>query len=96
MSYDAHIGSAVVTPEVRATWQHEFGDVEYATDARFAFGGPGFTVHSAEVGRDSLLLTAGFAVQHTPTFSTYAYYEGELGRTNYEAHNFIVGGRLSF
>ena len=96
MSYAGHIGSALVTPEVRATWQHEFGDVAYATDARFAFGGPQFTSHSAEVGRDSLLLRAGFSVQHTPTFSTYAYYEGELCRTNYEAHNVYIGGRLSF
>jgi outer membrane autotransporter protein len=96
MSYNGHVGSAVVTPEVRATWQHEFGDVEQATDARFDFGGPRFTVHSAEVGRDSLVLDAGIAVQFTPTFSAYGYYEGELGRTNYEAHNVIVGGRLSF
>src|SRR4030095_12747063 len=67
MSYEGRVGSAVVTPEVRATWQHEFGDVEQATDARFDFGGPRFTVYSAEAGRDSLLLKAGFAVQHTPT-----------------------------
>jgi autotransporter-associated beta strand protein len=95
-TYDWHVGSVVISPEVRATWQHEFGDVEQATLARFAFGGPEFNVHSAEVGRDSLMLNAGFAVLFTPRFSAYAYYQGELARDNYDAHNVTVGGRLSF
>ena len=96
LSYACPIGSVIFKPEVRATWQHEFGDSATATKARFGFGGPEFNVHSAEVGEDSAVLTGGFSVLFSPTVSAYAFYEGELGRENYEAHNVFVGARVSF
>ena len=95
-SFDWHIGSVVLVPEIRATWQHEFGDVEQTTDARFAFGGPSFAVNSARVGRDSFQLTTGFSLQITPDIAAYAFYEGELGRSNYDSHNVMGGVRANF
>ena len=95
-SYDWHIGSVVLVPEIRASWQHEFGDVEQTTDARFAFGGPSFSVNSARVGRDSFQLSSGFSLQITPDIAAYAFYDGELGRSNYDAHNIVGGIRANF
>ena len=65
-------------------------------DARFAFGGPSFSVNSARVGRDSFMLTTGFSLQITPDLAAYAYYSGELGRNNYDSHNIMGGVRASF
>ena len=63
----------------------------------FANGaGNSFTVDGPEIGRDSLLLSAGFAVQWNDRISTYAYYDGELFRTNYLSNNVSAGFRVTF
>ena len=82
---------------MRAAWQHEYGDSSYALDATFANGaGSSFLVNGPEVGRDSLLLGAGFALQLTERTATYVYYDGELGRTRF-VRNAINGGvRVAF
>ena len=96
-SYDWQIGGAIVRPEVQAAWQHEFEDTAYAINSRFANGaGNSFTVHGAETGRESLLLGAGVAVLWNERTSTYVYYDGEVGRTNYDSHNVSGGMRMSF
>ena len=96
-SYDWQVGGVVIRPEVRAAWQHEFGDSSFALDSRFANGaGNTFTVRGPAIGDDSLLLGAGMAVLWNERTSTYVYYDGELGRTNYSSNNVSGGVRLSF
>jgi len=96
-SYDWKVGGVVIRPEVRAAWQHEFGDDSYALDSSFNNGnGDLFTVNGPVIGRDSLLLGAGFAILWNERTSTYVYYDGELGRSNYNAHNVSGGVRVSF
>ena len=96
-SYDWKIGPVHLVPEIRAAWQHEFGDADYSLIASFANGaGNSFTVDGPEIGRDSLLLSAGFAVQWNDRISTYAYYDGELFRTNYLSNNVSAGFRVTF
>jgi outer membrane autotransporter protein len=86
-----------VKPEFRAAWQHEFGDRDYSLVSRFASGaGSSFTVNGPAIGRDSLLVGAGVAVLLNDRISTYAYYDGELGRTNYVSHNVSAGVRVTF
>ena len=59
-SYDWTVGNMVITPEIRAAWQHEFGQTQYAVASRFANGaGTGFSVTGPPVGQDSLLIGAG-------------------------------------
>jgi hypothetical protein len=53
-------------------------------------------VNGPKLGRDSLLLGAGFAIQCSERCSTYFYYDGELARTNYESNAVTGGIRLSF
>jgi YVTN family beta-propeller protein/autotransporter-associated beta strand protein len=96
-SYDWKIGPVHLVPEIRAAWQHEFGNTDYSLIASFANGaGSSFTVNGPEIGRDSLLLSAGFSVQWSDRISTYAYYDGELFRTNYLSNNVSAGFRVTF
>jgi outer membrane autotransporter protein len=96
-SYDWKIGNVLIRPELRAAWQHEYGNSSYSIVASFANGaGSSFTVSSPKIGRDSLLLGAGFAVLWSDRISTYIYYDGELGRTNYQSNNVSAGIRVTF
>jgi outer membrane autotransporter protein len=96
-SYDWKVGSVVVRPEFRGAWQHEFGDSEYSIVSRFANGaGSSFTVNGPKIGRDSLLIGAGAAVLLSDRISIYAYYDGELARTNYVSNNVSAGLRVTF
>ncbi|MEO7933488.1 MAG: autotransporter domain-containing protein [Chthoniobacterales bacterium] len=94
-SYAWKVGGVVITPEVRAQWQHEFQDTSRGITAGFTKDSS-FTVRGPEIGRDSLLLDAGASVQWCPRVSTYAYYTGNLGATNYSSHSVNVGVRVSF
>ena len=96
-SYDCKVGGLAIKPEIRAAWQHEYGDSVYAIDSSFANGAGGtFTVNGPKLGRDSVLLGAGFAVQCNDRCSAYVYYDGELGRTNYHAAAVTGGVRFAF
>ena len=96
-SYDWKVGGVVIRPEVRASWQHEYGDTAYQLDSSFQGGGGNlFSVNGPNIGRDSLLVGAGFAVIWNERVSTYVYYDGELGREHYEANNVSGGVRVSF
>lgn len=96
-SYDWKCGGLLIRPELRAAWQHEYGDATYAIDSSFANGGAGnFTVWGPRIGRDSLLVGAGFAIQVNDRFSTYFYYDGELARTRYDSHSVSGGVRVAF
>ena len=96
-SYDFQVGGALVRPEVRAAWQHEYGDTSYSLSSSFAaLGGRAFSVFGPETGRDSLLLRAGVSVLWSDRFSTYAFYDGELFRQNFTSHNVSVGCCFKF
>jgi len=96
-SYDWKVGGILIKPEIRAAWQHEYGDAAYALDSSFANGAGGtFTVNGPQLGRDSVLVGAGFAIQCSERCSTYFYYDGELGRKNYQSSSVTGGFRLAF
>jgi outer membrane autotransporter protein len=65
--------------------------------AGFANGaGNDFTVSGPKIGRDSFLLGTGVAVLWNERVNTYIYYDGELGRTNYDSHTVTAGVRITF
>jgi outer membrane autotransporter protein len=95
--YDWRLGGVLVRPEVRAVWQHEFGDRSFDIDSRLASGaGDVFTVNDPAVGRDSLLLGIGGSVLWNSRAATYLFYDGELYRKESESHNISGGVRVSF
>ena len=95
-SYEFRREGLVIRPEIRAAWQHEFGDIHQAIESTLASGGPAFTVQGAEIGRESLLLGLGVAVLWNERTATYLYYDGELLRSNYTSNNVSAGVRMSF
>ena len=96
-SYDWKVGGVLIKPELRAAWQHEYGESSYGLDATFANGaGNSFLVNGPQVGRDSLLLGAGFAIQCRERCSTYLYYDGELARNRLSRNGVSGGVRLAF
>jgi T5SS/PEP-CTERM-associated repeat protein len=96
-SYDIKAGRAIFRPEIRAAWQHEHGDRGYQVDSRLASGAGGvFRVHGPEVGRDAALVGTGFSLQWNNRFSTYVYYDGVLGRGNYDNSAISGGLRVGF
>lgn len=96
-TFDVKMGRAILRPEVRAAWQHEFGDTSYSLTSTFAtLGGSAFKVAGPETGRDSLLVGAGLSLLLNNRFSVYAFYDGELLRQNYSSHNISAGFRLKF
>jgi outer membrane autotransporter protein len=96
-SYDCKLGNILFRPELRAAWQHEYGDNVYMLDSSFANGAGGnFAVSGPKLGRDSALIGAGFAVQFSERVSTYLYYDGELGRENYLSNSVTGGVRIAF
>jgi outer membrane autotransporter protein len=97
VSYDLHAGTkgVIFRPEVRAAWLHEFSDQAYPINARLASGaGDVFTVFGPTIGRDAALVRAGMSVQLSPSWSIYAYYDGLLGRSNYDNNG--ASGGMSF
>jgi outer membrane autotransporter protein len=97
-SYDIKGGRCtIIRPEIRAAWQHEYNDRAYPIDARFASGaGEVFRVHGPTIGRDAALVGGGLSVQWSSRVSTYVYYDGVLGRSNYD-NNAVSGGlRVAF
>jgi outer membrane autotransporter protein len=96
-SYDWKVGRIVIVPQISLAWQHEYGSQAYSIVSSFASGaGNSFTVNSPTVGRDSLLIGAGAAVLLSERISIYAYYDGELFRSNYQSNNVSAGVRVTF
>jgi outer membrane autotransporter protein len=96
-SYDWKVSRVIIKPEISLAWQHEYGDEAYSIISSFASGaGNSFTVSSPNLGRDSLLIGAGAAVLLSERISVYAYYDGELLRTNYQSNNVSAGVRVTF
>ncbi len=94
-SYTWHVGQITVIPTLWAAWDHEY---KYSslpiTFSAANFPGVTATTFGPSVGHDSAIINAGAGVQWTPRISTYVGYQGQLGRSNYEANG--VTGTISF
>jgi len=94
-AYALKLGHIIVTPEIRAQWQHEYLDDRAGIGASFG-GGNSFTVYGPRIGRDSLILDVGASVQLTSNIAVFAFYTGDLGRENYTSHSINGGVRIDF
>jgi outer membrane autotransporter protein len=96
-SYDIKAGHFIFRPEVRAAYQHEYCDQAYQVDSQLASGaGTVFRVRGPDIGRDAALVGTGMSMQWNNRLSTYVYYDGVLGRNNYD-NNAVSGGfRIGF
>jgi outer membrane autotransporter protein len=95
--YRWKIGSRVVEPSIKATWQHEFKYSAIPITASFAeIPGPSATFVGPKEGQDSAILSAGFSIQWSPKILTYVNYDGQLGRTRYDSNAVTGGVSISF
>jgi len=96
-SYDIKAGSVIFRPEARAAWLHEYYDQAYPIDARLASGGGGIlTAFGPTVGRDAAQIRAGVSAQLSRAFAVYVYYDGIVGRSNYNSNGASGGFSFSF
>ena len=87
----------IFRPEVRAGWLHEFHDEAYPIDARLASGGGGIlTAFGPTVGLDAAQIGAGISAQLSRAFAVYVYYDGIVGRSNYNSNGASGGFSFSF
>ena len=54
-----------------------------------------FTVHGSSIGRESAALSAGVAVQWNDRFSTYVYYDGQLGTRKNDTATVLMAACVS-
>jgi outer membrane autotransporter protein len=96
-SYDIKTGHFIFRPEIRVAYQHEYCDSAYQIDSQLASGADGvFRVRGPRIGRDAALVGTGMSMQWNNRLSTYVYYDGVLGRNNYD-NNAVSGGfRVGF
>ncbi|MBV8216129.1 MAG: autotransporter outer membrane beta-barrel domain-containing protein, partial [Verrucomicrobia bacterium] len=95
--YQWHTGNVTLAPYVKATWEHEFKYSALPITASLAeFPGPDETFVGPVEGQDSAVISAGLSVQWTPMISTYAAYDGQLGRGRYNSNAVTGGVRVSW
>jgi outer membrane autotransporter protein len=95
--YGWQIGNILIQPSLKAAWEHEYKYSALPITAGFAgVPGPSATFFGPSEGHDSAIVSAGLSVRFGPTISTYVYYDGQLGRANYESNAVTGGVRISF
>ena len=96
-SYDWKWNGCLIRPELRVSWEHQYGDTAAKVVSSFAnTGGSAFTVAGPDIGDDSLVVGAGFSVRCSETASFFLYYDGQFGASNYQANAISGGFRIEF
>jgi outer membrane autotransporter protein len=95
--YQFHVGSVVLAPYLKATWEHEFKYSALPVTASLAdFPGPTETFFGPVEGQDSAVVSTGLSVQWTPRVSSYVGYDGQFGRGRYNSNAVNGGVRVSW
>ncbi|MBV9875395.1 MAG: autotransporter domain-containing protein [Verrucomicrobia bacterium] len=95
--YQFHVGSIVLAPYLKATWEHEFKYSALPVTASLAdFPGPTETFFGPVEGQDSAIVSTGLSVQWTPRVSSYVGYDGQFGRGRYNSNAVNGGVRVSW
>jgi len=82
----------LLIPSVTAAWEHEYSySALPITVSSPLFPGQTNTLFGPSEGHDSAIVNPVLDVQWTPKFSTFAGYQGQLGRDRYNA-NAVTGG----
>jgi len=97
VSYPFKTGTALLTPHLDASWQHEFLDGGQGINAQIVnvAGGP-FTVRTPNPSRDSALLDAGLNADITGQISIFGDYLVQVGQSNYFGQSVQAGVKIGF
>lgn len=87
--------SVKLTPELRASWVHEYMSDAVATTAAFAGGGSTFTTTGQKPASDALVLGVGLAVATVDSVTVSANYDLEM-KDKYYGHTGLLQVRADF
>jgi autotransporter-associated beta strand protein len=95
--YQWQMGKLLLRPSVKAAWEHEYKYSTFPITAGFA-GLPetAQTFYGPRQGQDSAVVSAGVSAQWTPAITVYLNYDGQLGRSHYDANAVTGGFSISF
>jgi outer membrane autotransporter protein len=95
--YQWRIGTLLIEPTLKATWEHEYKYSAIPITAGFAgIPGPSATFSGPAEGHDSAVVSAGVSIQWTPTITIYLDYDGQLGRENYDSNAVTAGVSITY
>jgi fibronectin-binding autotransporter adhesin len=95
--YQWQVGGIEFASYLKATWEHEYKYSALPIRAGFAdIAGPNETFVGPVEGHDSAVISAGLSVEWTPRISSFASYDGQLGRGRYTANAVTGGVRVSW
>ena len=96
VSTDVTVGGAVLVPEVRAVWEHEFADDRSTITNAFALAPSSpFTIQGIKFGRDAAVIGGGVAYDATNKVKLFIDYDAKL-QDNYTGHAVTAGVRVNF
>lgn len=98
LAYVKSVNYGIWIPKLTAEWVHEYQDNERDIDAYFVNqpGAGQFVITTQEPDRDYFNLGWSVAGTFSGGRSAYVRYEAMLGRDDYVAELFELGGRLAF
>ncbi|WP_350310409.1 autotransporter domain-containing protein [Pseudomonas sp. lyk4-40-TSB-59a] len=79
-----------LTPRLSAGWKHVYGETDTSTRQRLATGGRDYTVHGAELDRNSLTLDTGLDLAVSSSHTLGVGLSGEIGT---DSRNHSVSGQ---
>jgi outer membrane autotransporter protein len=85
----------ILTPEVKATWQHDYDVDDRRLTVTFAGSPRSLTVDGRKIGQDSAVVDAGLSFTSTGGITTSLKYNGIL-QDGYTAHSVMGQLQLSF
>jgi YVTN family beta-propeller protein/autotransporter-associated beta strand protein len=86
------VGPFLLTPELRASWQHEYKYSALPITSQFASSANTvFTVHGPGIGHDSVLIHSAIEVRWNDRWSSFVGYDGDIGRDGYDSNAVSCG-----
>ena len=90
------LGGSFIVPEVRAAWQHEFGDQAHSINNSFALSPTGvFSQQGTVFGRDAGVFGASLTYEVRSDLKVFADFDYKY-MSNYNAEAVMAGLKLSF
>ena len=89
------LGKTLLVPTLKVAWEHEceYSSLSISGTAP-ALGNAGATFSGPSLGRNSVIINAGASLQITPRIWLTISYDGQQGRSHYNANG--VDGVISF
>jgi outer membrane autotransporter protein len=97
-SYTVSTPNAVLIPQLRFEWEHEFEDDSRLINARFVNDpiGSAFAIETDKADSDYLNLGIGLSAVFSQGRSGYIFYETRLGQDDVTLHTINAGVRIEF